>query len=492
MIIACPACALDPLAPATGGRAGRRRPAVRLLARIVPVLACLALEPAARATDLIEAWRAAQEHDLEFAAARAAHDAGAARRAQGSSLWRPSVQATGTVGRMSSSTDATGAHFSAPGLGSSNGVDFGTSVNDGNSTSWAVTARQPLVSGERLAQSRQLESSAELADRQWDAARQALMMRTVEHYFEAVTAQETVRVLRGQQAAVEQALAEANERFRLGDVPVTDAHEAQSRAEAVHAQRLAAESDLQVKLFALSDATGIAPSALALQAPGEAMAPADVAPLERWLDLTARANPEVLAQAAGLAVAQQDVERTSAVSAPSLDLVARAGRDRVAGTGDFGSASNTASNGMIGLQVTIPVFTGGYRSAAHEEAVGMAEKARIDEERTRQQVALRTRASWLGLTVGSTRVQALEAARTASLARLEATRLGHEVGDRSTLDLLNAQADAAGAELSLLQGRIGLVVERLRLHALAGDLDEDQLRAAQAGMAPIAMEPASP
>ena len=74
------------------------------------------------------------------------------------------------------------------------------------------------------------------------------------------------------------------------------------------------------------------------------------------------------------------------------------------------------------------------------------------------------------------------AARDASRARLDSTRLGQEVGDRSTLDLLNAQSDAAAAELALLQARIGLYTERLRLAELAGALDELALQAVSAGI----------
>ncbi|MEO8838276.1 MAG: TolC family protein, partial [Herbaspirillum sp.] len=68
----------------------------------------------------------------------------------------------------------------------------------------------------------------------------------------------------------------------------------------------------------------------------------------------------------------------------------------------------------------------------------------------------------------------------ASQARLDATRLGNEVGDRTTLDLLNAENDAANAELMLLQGRVGLLLDRLRLAALGGELDEAQLESVNA------------
>jgi outer membrane protein len=455
---------------------------LRHFRRIGLVLAGIGLSPLAHGIDLVGAWHAAQEHDLEYAAARASREAGDARRAQGTALWRPSVDIVGTAGRMSSNTATSGAQFSAPGFGQKQNVDFNTSINDGNSTSWAIAARQALISGTRSAQSRELELSGDLAEAQWEAAKQALMLRTAEKYFELVVAEETVRVLHEQQQALERSLAEAQEKFRLGDSPITDTNEAQARALAAKAQVFAAETDLQIKQFALSDITGIAAQDLHARIPAESREVPGVAALEHWMNETSLHNPALRMQAVSVELARQDVSKSRLLASPSLDLIAKVGRDRLSGGGDFGPASNSASSGMIGVQVTIPVFTGGYRSAQHEEALSMAEKARLDEARARQQVALQTRASWMGLTSGADRVMALMAARDASRARLDSTRLGQEVGDRSTLDLLNAQSDAAVAELALLQARIGLYTDRLRLAALAGALDEDQLRTMSVGL----------
>jgi outer membrane protein len=70
------------------------------------------------------------------------------------------------------------------------------------------------------------------------------------------------------------------------------------------------------------------------------------------------------------------------------------------------------------------------------------------------------------------------------LARLDATRLGRQVGDRTTLDLLRAENDADSAQLSLLQARVDWLLGTLALHALAGALDEAQLAAVDRLLAP--------
>ncbi len=431
----------------------------------------------AGATDLLDVWRAALQHDLEFSAADAAHQAGQARRGQGESLWRPTVQFTGTAGRMSSESASTGAQFSAPGFPQTDGVSFNTSVNNGALGRWIVEARQPLISRERLARSRQLELSADIGDLEWQGARQSLMLNTAQSYFAVALAGESLRILQQQRAVVEAELVEARDRHKLGDVPVTDTYEASARVEAINAQVLAAETDLQLKQFALSDMTGLQSDAMHLLFPTNGSTPTESHALKQSLADAADRNLLLRTQLTRTALATEESAKFSVAASPTVDLVAQIGQDRLSGSGDFGPASINSNSKMIGIQITVPLYTGGYRNARQDEALHLADKARADTERTRQQVALQTRAAWLGLTVGASRVTALAEALKANRARLGATRLGRQVGDRTTLDLLNAENDTANAELALLQARVALLMDHLRLSALAGQLDEAALQA---------------
>ncbi len=120
------------------------------------VSALASMAAPAAATDLIDAWRAAQQHDLDFAVSRAAQQAGEARRGQAGALWRPNVVLSGTAGVAGSDTAVNGAQFSAPSLGTSDGLAFNTSVNRGTLGRWALSASLPLISRERDAQGKQL------------------------------------------------------------------------------------------------------------------------------------------------------------------------------------------------------------------------------------------------------------------------------------------------------------------------------------------------
>ena len=450
----------------------RHRPAVAWLAAAFMI----GLSAPAGATDLVGVWRAALQHDLDFAAAAAAHNAGESRRGQAAALWRPSVVFSAAAGRAGSDSSVSGARFSAPGFGTSDGVAFDTSVNNGSLGRWSLAARLPLYNRERRAQGRQLELSADVAELEWRNAQQTLMLDTAQRYFDVALAGESLRVLRGQQKAVASALTQAQYRFKIGDVPVTDTHEAAARHQAIVAQALALDTELQLRQAALADATGLPAASLVPMFPSSASVPAEAQSLEAWTQEASANNPLLLMQLAAVEVARQELAKSSGVLSPSVDLVAQAGGERLSGNGDFGAASNASGNRMIGVQLTVPLYTGGMRGAREQEAAHAVTRAQAQADRTRQQVVQQTRGAWLGLTAGAGRVEALAQAVTASRARLDATRLGRQVGDRTTLDLLNAENDAAAAELVLLQARIGVLMDRLKLAALAGRLDEARLQ----------------
>jgi outer membrane protein len=467
-----------------GGAAVRQRLiSMRTHSRLGAAALVVVLSQAAPAADLLEVWQAAERHDGDYAVARMARAAAQPRRDQAAALWRPNVALTASAGLGTSQTETRGAQFSAPGFGESAGVGFSTSVTNATAARWAVSAAQPLYNPERRAQQQQLALSAEMAELEWQAARQTLMLNTAERYFGVALAAEKLRVLQLQRDAVQRATNEVQDRFRLGAVPVTDTHEANARLAAVRAQVLAARSELEVQRNALADSTGL-PAAPATRLPNDGVAAAPPRTLEQWLADAESGNPAIRMQRVGTEIATQEAARFALRASATVDLVAQASRDRLSGSGDFGSASNSATNRLVGVQVSIPLFTGGLRDARQAEALRLVDKAAAQTERARQQAAQQVRSAWLALSVGAERVAALSQALRATEARRDATLLGHQVGDRTTLDLLNAENDAAGARLELAQARVGLVTDQLRLAALAGKLDDALLRTVDQGLEP--------
>jgi len=448
---------------------------MKLLTSVISGALLAMTVPSAFATDLLTAWKAAQSHDPEFASAQADYEAGMTHRDQSHGMWLPSVALTAGAGVQNTSTETTGAQFSAPGFIQTSGVAFDTSIHNGNSEQYALIARQPIFNRTLLTQSRQLALSADMAEIQLKAARQQLVIRVAERYFDVLVADETLRLLKQQQTAVDFALNQARDSFRLGSIPVTDTYEALARSETIKSQIMAAEMDLQIKQSMFSDLTGMGGNDLVPLSLSSDPAPPTLPAIENCIRDAALNNPELQAQEKKLNVAQEEAEKHRALYAPSVDLVAQMGYDRLHGSGDDGNAENTVNNRMIGIQLTVPLFTGGIRSARYSEALHLIDKSRSDGEVLRQQIAIRVRTAWLGITVGQSRLAALIQAHKASMARLDATRLGHSEGDRTTLDLLNAENDSTSSELAVLQAQIAVELNRLKLAQLDGSLDEGVL-----------------
>lgn len=434
----------------------------------------------AAGADLLQAWQAASRNDREFAVALAARTVADPRREQAAALWRPNVGATLAAGLGTSETSVRGARFEAPGFGASEGVAFDTSVTGGTSTRWAVAAVQPIYNPERRAQQRQLTLSAEGAEAEFDAARQGLMLRTAQRWFELALADEQVRVLKLRLEAVGRAHAEAEDRFALGAIPVTGTHEARANLASIRAQLLAAETEVQVRRNQLADSTGIPEGELAARLPAATPTATDAGSLQRWLDDAEQGSFEVRLRKIAAEAARQEAAKFSRTAAPSVDLVAQASRDRISGSGNFGHASSTAANHVLGLRATVPLYAGGWRDAKARESQSLVDKAEAELERARQDLRQQVRAAWLALATGEQRARALSEGVVAATARRDATETGAQVGHRTTQDLLNAESDLAAMRLALSQARVGVLLDRLRLDLLAGRLDEDRLRAASA------------
>jgi outer membrane protein len=295
-----------------------------------------------------------------------------------------------------------------------------------------------------------------------------------------VLAQETLRVARQQALAVERALAEVQRKFELGDVPVTDTHEALARREAMKAQVLAAEANLQMKQQALGDMTGMNPEELTLAVPYSGALPTAGASLDEWLADASNHNLQWQEKSLQVDIARQEAKRYGALSSSSVDLVGEVDSDHLTGSGNYGSASNTLRTSLVGVQVTIPLYSGGMRSAHQDEKLYLVRQVQAQAEQVHQLVLLSTREAWLGVTTGTQRAEALAHAMTASDDRVNSTHLGQQVGDRSTLDLLNAQSEAASTRLAWLQARVDVLINRLRLSALGGHLEDSDLQGVNA------------
>lgn len=430
----------------------------------------------AAALGVTDAWQAALQHDPQFAAALAQREAGRTHAAQGRALWLPTLTGQASAGRADQQSSTSGAAFSAPGFPLANGVDFLTRVNQGTAWQWAIVAEQPLYDRGRMVDTKTHDNAAMVADVQFVQARQDLLLRTVRSYFAVIHARTQLVAMQRLHAAAEQARAAAQARYESGDSAVTDAREAQASADAISVQELDARSAVALAEADFSALTGLEPIALRDLPASEPQDFPATEPLAVWTQRASAGNPTLAMQRLAVATASAQVDRYSAQASARLSLVAKLGRESLQGSGDYGAADVTGRHASIAVQAVVPLFTGGLRSAQQHEARALEHKAKADLEVAEQRVQQDVRSAWLTLNTTAARVRALQRLHRSSQDRVSATRLGTEVGNRTVLELLNAQAAWLGAGTELQMARSELLLTQLQLTALAGELSDSDVR----------------
>jgi outer membrane protein len=127
------------------------------------------------------------------------------------------------------------------------------------------------------------------------------------------------------------------------------------------------------------------------------------------------------------------------------------------------------------LQLQIPLYQGGATSSLVRQAALNKQKAQDDVEIARRQTELDTQRAYLNLSTTIAQVKALDQALVSSQSQLDSTKLGYEVGVRTSVDVLNAQQQLYSAKRDLLQVRYNYLVNIIRLKAASGVVAEADL-----------------
>jgi len=125
----------------------------------------------------------------------------------------------------------------------------------------------------------------------------------------------------------------------------------------------------------------------------------------------------------------------------------------------------------FGVQVSLPIFSGGLTSAQVDQARHNRDRAGSELAATRERIAVEVTRQYQAVVSGIERIRALEVAVKSTADALFAVERGYEAGTRSVVDILDAQDQVYRAQLELTQARLEFVQARLMLAAAAGGLD---------------------
>jgi len=406
--------------------------------------------------DLKQVYEAALAQDANIRASRAAADSGRERLPQARAGLMPQV--SGSVGRSNNDLNSTAPNI----LG--NPVTTNDKYLSDNKT---VQLRQPIVNMQRWLQFQQAKSVVEEVEANLDRDLQNLVVRVSGAYFETLMADEQLELVLAQKKTYTTLVDAATKGFASGSGTRTDIDDAQSRLDMALAQELEARQnqDLtrrQLELLVNQPVNQVAKlnvQALKLSAP-------EPANLDAWTQKAEQASPEMKAMQARLEAARQEVSKSMAGHLPTLDAVAQWSNS---GSENITRINSRYENKTLGLQLNIPIFSGGYVSSTVRQAVSEQIRAEESLEALRRDLGVRVHKEYRGVSEGVLRVRALEQAARSAEQMMKSTQMSFKAGSRTQLDVLNAQQQYTLALRDLAQGRFVYLMSKVRLSSIVGD-----------------------
>jgi protease secretion system outer membrane protein len=328
-----------------------------------------------------------------------------------------------------------------------------------------LSLRAPLLNMDATQQVRQAQVQVEIGASVLLARRHDLLDRLGQAYLQRLYTLENLEVARSQVVNAAEQSQLALRRYQLGDGTRPEVQTTQADLALAQAQVSEAENQLTNARLVLAQISGLPNLPPEPLPEGFVPPPPEPANLAAWLDLAEQSNPEIIARRQGVRLAMVGVERASAGHYPRLDLVASASKGR----NDSVSTLNQAlSQRSIGLQLNLPLYSGGIVDASVTQAIADQEKAQAELEAEQLRVIAEVSRLFLSVKTGLLRLQAQQQALEATRLELEGARKGAAGGIGIRADAVRAQSAVIQAQRDLSRFRYEYVLALLRLHSRAG------------------------
>lgn len=415
---------------------------------------------AAWSMDLLQAYEAAKINDASILASRATADAGRERLPQARSQLLPSLSASMGQNRNQLASGVPNS------LGQIQSSD--TSYPSSNRT---LSLRQPLFRSYQMAQYRQAQAQVDDAEAALAQDEQDLAVRVCGAYFEAMLTHEQLALVLAQRAAYNTQLAAASKALAGGSGTRTDVDEAQARLDMTVASEIEARQNIDYTLRQLQTLinqplNGLAKIDLTKFTLSE-LQPNDV---QSWIERLELNNRRLQSTKAQVEAARVEVDKAQSGHAPTLDAVVQWSRSQ---SENVLNVQSSYTNKAVGLQLNVPIYSGGYVNSTVRQALAGLERAEQLLEAARRELAVNVHKEFRGVTENMARIRALEQALRSADQLVLSNRKSLQAGSRTLVDVMNAEQQRMVTLRDLAQARFMYLISRIRLLALVGSADAD-------------------
>ncbi|RXS42354.1 outer membrane channel protein TolC [Idiomarina sp. 29L] len=417
------------------------------------------------AEDLAQIYRLAVDNDptlLRAAAERNAIQKGVDIAKSG---FLPQV--TGQAGYSDSSSESF-----QPGIGSydidTDGWQAGVSLNQ-SLFDWSVWKNADIA-----------EKQAYQAEISYNNAQQELMLRVVNAYFQALQAKDDLSFAEAEKKAIKRQLEQTKQRFSVGLTAITDVHEAQAQYDSAVAREIQARNAVEIAYESIREITGQYPQTLAAL-DTETFSPSDPAPEDvmKWVKKAENSNLSLLESMVQVEIAEQQIKLQQAGHYPTVSLSANYSANDIDRTiqGEPSPDTGRLDSRSIGLNVSVPIFSGFRTSAEVSQARDNYVASSQQMVQTRRQIEREVRNAYYEVSASIASISAFQQSVVSAESALKATEAGFEVGTRTIVDVLNSTQNLYNAKRNLSEARYGYIRQMLRLEQAAGQLQENDLLA---------------
>lgn len=267
---------------------------------------------------------------------------------------------------------------------------------------------------------------------------------------------------------LEEQLRQTRDRFQVGEVTRTDVAQAEARLSSAQSQAILAESNLKTSIARYRQNVGAEPKSLAPGKPVENLLPKS---LDVALKGALTQHPAIIAALHGVDAAELQVKVVESDLYPSLDVIGSVSRRY---DNQFGGDKVTDAS-VVG-RLTIPIYEGGQVYSRTRQAKETAGQRRIDVDTQRDTVRAAVVSAWGALDAAKAQIIAAQAQVQAAETALAGVREEAKVGQRTTLDVLNAQQELVSARSSLVTAQRDRVVASYSVLSAIGKLSAETLR----------------
>jgi outer membrane protein len=447
-------------------------------------LALLALPTVGQSASLLEVYQQALQSDPRIHEAEARRLASLEAEPQARGVLLPQINFTADYTRFNSQGPTA---FPNPDPSAPPGSLITAPADiDVTNTSWQFGLRQTLFRWDQIIGLRRADKIVAKAEADREAAQQDLVVRVAQTYFDVLGAEDRLTSLHANRQAISRQLEQAKQRFEVGLIAITDVQESQAAYDQAVADEIGAKRSLATAREFLREITGEYVGALS--APGEEfpMRTPNPASEKDWVDLALDQNLALVSSRLDEKLARDEISFRRNGHYPTIDLVASIGEretdgDRTIRIDDpvlpdpVFLLDSQNDDDSIGIQFSIPIFSGGSTSSRVREAVYLHRAAREVLQRVTRATERSTRDSYLGVLSEMSRVEALEQAVQSSSTALEATQAGFDVGTRTIVDVLDSQFALYRAITLFYQARYDYLMNVLQLKQAAGNLQIQDL-----------------